>query len=67
MENVDYASLRYHVFHKGRPLKTAVAILRASGQAFYERSSEKGSTRKNKTDEKRSRRKPRPLFVPVNP
>jgi hypothetical protein len=48
-------------------LKTAVAILRASGQAFYEISSEKGSTRKNKTDEKRSRRKPRPLFVPVNP
>jgi hypothetical protein len=56
MENVDYASLRYHVFHKGRPLKTAVAILRASGQAFYEISSEKGSTRKNKTDEKRNRR-----------
>jgi hypothetical protein len=66
MENVDYASLRYHVFHKGRPLQTAISILRAQGQVFYERATEKGSTRKNKTDEKRTKREPRPLFVPVH-
>ena len=67
MENVDYASLRYHVTHKGRSLETAIAILRAQGQVFYERSAEKGCTRKNRTDEKRSARPPRPLFVPVHP
>jgi hypothetical protein len=50
MENVDYMSLRYHVFHRGRPLQTAISILRAQGQVFYERATEKGSTRKNKTD-----------------
>lgn len=58
MENVDYASLRYHVFHKSRSLETAVAILRAQGHVFYERSSEKGSTRRNKTDVTRVRKNP---------
>jgi hypothetical protein len=53
MENVDYMSLRYHVTQRGRSLKTAIAILRAQGQVFYERSAEKGCTRTNKTDEKR--------------
>ena len=31
-DNVDYACLRYHVFHRGRPLQTAISILRAQGQ-----------------------------------
>lgn len=56
MENVDYMSLRYHVIQRGRPLQTAISILRAQGQVFYERSAEKGCTRTNKTDEKRNRK-----------
>jgi len=46
-----------HVFHKSRSLETAVAILRAQGHVFYERSSEKGSIRRNKTDATRVRKK----------
>ncbi len=56
MENVDYASMRYHLT-KGRTLETAVAILHAQGNTYHERAAEKGSTRKNKTDAKRKRRR----------
>jgi hypothetical protein len=56
LENVDYASMRYH-FTKGRTLETAVAILHAQGNTYHERAAEKGSTRKNKTDAKRRRRR----------
>lgn len=47
-EQVDYPCLRYR-YNNGMDLVEAVALLKSQGLKFHERSTEKGSTRKNKT------------------
>lgn len=53
MENVDYPCLSYRYQNKGMPIEEAVAELQRLGYTYHERAQEAGSTRTNKTDEKR--------------
>ncbi len=52
-QGVDYACLAYRFQNKGMSIEAAVADLKATGSTFHERAQEAGSTRKNKTNEKR--------------
>lgn len=54
-ELVDYMCLLYR-YNKGMDVTAAVTLLKSQGSVFYERSAEKGSTRKNKTGATRTPR-----------
>lgn len=55
-EQTDYQALSYRYQNKGMSIEDAVADLKARGLSYHERAAEAGSTRKNKTDEKRKAR-----------
>lgn len=69
-EGVDYQCLLYR-YYRGMSLCEAIALLREKGLQFHERSTEKGSTRKNKTEVKRRSCKsfspPTPMNLTLSP